>query len=533
MSLRPLSIVSVGITVLRERGMTDWTEAETMGQREDLLAAIYQAPEQDEPRLVYSDWLEDHGELPRAELIRLQIQIVKLDEGDPEREPLKQKAREIERAHAGEWEQELPNWSGVSISKEHSRGFPYYATVTAPAFLRYGEKLLERMPLQALRITRLTEDNVKKVAISPVLKQITELSLENNPLRDKNTKVFFENAQLSSLKSLDLHTTELSGHRAAMTTLARAPFMQQLEMLRISDNPIGDAGFKQLAEIGDGSLRTLYASRLGLTGDSGTFLSESPFFANLEILDIHGNWLGDAGVALMAGGGNPTLKELDLSSNEIGDWGVEQLASFPRVSRLRKLNLMANHIGSSGVVALAESPYLTCLEELELGRGSQASDIGAIAIARSRSMGNLIMLDLDGNGIGPEGVRALASSPHMKKLQHLYLSENDLGSAGARAIADSEHLRQLRSLMIVNCDIGDEGCKALMQSPVIETLTGLWMDRNGLTDEGAQAILDTPYLQHLEEDLTVDDEEVSDEMILELRERYPVFFCYRPHLDEE
>ena len=42
---------------------------------EALLAGVRESPEEDGPRLVLADWLEDHGEADRAEFIRLQIRI--------------------------------------------------------------------------------------------------------------------------------------------------------------------------------------------------------------------------------------------------------------------------------------------------------------------------------------------------------------------------------------------------------------------------------------------------------------------------
>jgi len=38
-----------------------------------LLAAIRQAPDDDAPRLIYADWLDEHGQPERAEFIRVQI----------------------------------------------------------------------------------------------------------------------------------------------------------------------------------------------------------------------------------------------------------------------------------------------------------------------------------------------------------------------------------------------------------------------------------------------------------------------------
>src|SRR3712207_7138456 len=44
-----------------------------------LLDAIAAAPDDDGPRLVYADWLEEHGEQARAEFIRAQVELARLD----------------------------------------------------------------------------------------------------------------------------------------------------------------------------------------------------------------------------------------------------------------------------------------------------------------------------------------------------------------------------------------------------------------------------------------------------------------------
>src|SRR5829696_7436743 len=54
---------------LRLRGARPVTE------REALLRAIIENPEDDAPRLVFADWLDEHGEPDRAEFIRLQIEL--------------------------------------------------------------------------------------------------------------------------------------------------------------------------------------------------------------------------------------------------------------------------------------------------------------------------------------------------------------------------------------------------------------------------------------------------------------------------
>src|SRR5262245_38829145 len=47
-----------------------------------LLAAIREAPDDDAPRLVYADWLDEHGQPERAEFIRVQCELARHDSAE-------------------------------------------------------------------------------------------------------------------------------------------------------------------------------------------------------------------------------------------------------------------------------------------------------------------------------------------------------------------------------------------------------------------------------------------------------------------
>jgi uncharacterized protein (TIGR02996 family) len=48
------------------------------------LQAILEAPDEDAPRLIYADWLDEHGEALRAEFIRLHCRLAQLTVANPE-----------------------------------------------------------------------------------------------------------------------------------------------------------------------------------------------------------------------------------------------------------------------------------------------------------------------------------------------------------------------------------------------------------------------------------------------------------------
>jgi uncharacterized protein (TIGR02996 family) len=63
------------------------------------LQNILAHPEDDTPRVVFADWLEEHGAPERAEFIRLQCQLARMSEGDPGRGRLLDRESELLRAH--------------------------------------------------------------------------------------------------------------------------------------------------------------------------------------------------------------------------------------------------------------------------------------------------------------------------------------------------------------------------------------------------------------------------------------------------
>jgi uncharacterized protein (TIGR02996 family) len=73
-----------------------------MSQDEAFLQAIIDHPDDDTPRLVYADWLEEHGQPDRAALIRVQCELARLPEGDPRRPVLEARERAL-LAHQDQW----------------------------------------------------------------------------------------------------------------------------------------------------------------------------------------------------------------------------------------------------------------------------------------------------------------------------------------------------------------------------------------------------------------------------------------------
>src|SRR5258707_731391 len=66
------------------------------------LQAIIDRPDDDAPRLIYADWLDERGD-PRGEFIRVQCALAGMDEYDPRRWDLMARERELLSRYAPEW----------------------------------------------------------------------------------------------------------------------------------------------------------------------------------------------------------------------------------------------------------------------------------------------------------------------------------------------------------------------------------------------------------------------------------------------
>src|SRR5260370_33292430 len=73
--------------------------------RDPFLRAICEAPDDDAPRLVYADWLDENGDSDRAEFIQLHIRLAR----DPYALSVEQRCEDLFRQHWPRWVAELPD----------------------------------------------------------------------------------------------------------------------------------------------------------------------------------------------------------------------------------------------------------------------------------------------------------------------------------------------------------------------------------------------------------------------------------------
>src|SRR3954462_14508269 len=99
-----------------------------MTREEAFLRDIWENPEDDTPRLVYADWLEENGRPERGEFIRLQCELDPLPYRDSRRRELTARAGKLWAEHGIAWRAELPAINGGFWGSSFRRGFIEEAT---------------------------------------------------------------------------------------------------------------------------------------------------------------------------------------------------------------------------------------------------------------------------------------------------------------------------------------------------------------------------------------------------------------------
>jgi uncharacterized protein (TIGR02996 family) len=301
------------------------------------LADICERPDDDAPRLIYADWLDDRGAHDRAELIRVQCALPTA--AGPE--PLRAREADLLAGHADAWRaEELPGWCRARA--EFRRGFVAAVRCHGTDWLRHASDLVRRVPVE--EVFFLEDDHFPaELAAGPS-------SLPASP-------------HFARLRCLLLNNHHL-GNRGA-EALARSPHVARLRELYLDGDGIGDGGAAALASSRAlAGLTSLSLRDNHIDGDGGRALAEASFAGGLTTLWLTNNRIDERGAALAAGAWR--LTHLYVNHNRLGDGAAAALAQAAALAGLRELDLRHNLIGDAGARALAASPHLGGLDFLQL-----------------------------------------------------------------------------------------------------------------------------------------------------------------------
>jgi uncharacterized protein (TIGR02996 family) len=454
-----------------------------MSIEEVFLRDIQERPEDDLPRLLYADWLEDQPEphlAARGELIRLQCESARLPADDPRAAEMEGCARRLVAEHQQSWAGPL---AGLAERWEYSRGLVCGVTMTAAVFLDNAEAVFRLGPVRHLRL-RQAASHVGQLAACPHLAPVTALDLRDGGIRWGLTELA-RSPHLGGLVELDLSRNPLgaTGARALLEGAA----LPALKTLRLNGAGLGPAGLQAMT-------RARYVSPPGSEHHS--------LLDRITTLHLADNGLGPAGIEALWRALPASLVDLDLSRNGLGPGEAQELASGRwHLGPLQRLNLSGNVLGPVGVEALADRPVLDGLTALALS-GNGIGDEGVAALAQRRYLRRRwTELALASNGIGPDGVAALLELPDLERLTRLDLEHNALGAPGAAALGSCPRLANLTDLELGRNRLGPAGVEELLAgaggAPHLTRLRRLGLSGNGIGERGVRALLDAPHLDGL------------------------------------
>lgn len=213
------------------------------------LTAIIAAPDDDLPRLVYADWLDEHDAAARAEFIRTECQIQHLEPGHPERAFLFARRDQLRGAFKRDW---FGSFLVGSVEWTTTRGFIEDVTTGPGELSDYGQDWFATQPIRRLWLRSVfTQDGGvrrwyhRELFRSPLMGRLTTLNLTHANVNSAGLYFLAQNAALSSLRELFLAHNLIDSEGAA--SLARMPALTQLRSLDLTHNQITDAGAQALA----------------------------------------------------------------------------------------------------------------------------------------------------------------------------------------------------------------------------------------------------------------------------------------------
>ena len=341
-----------------------------MGSEASLLEAIYAAPERDEPRLVYADWLQEHQN-PRGELIHLQVAQARVLAPSAEYHRLAERSWELLKANGEAW---TPRLARELCSWTFKRGFPSAVQTSVTTFVPAIDEFFAQAPL------------------------LDEVQLDFGPL---------EPMSMASVSWLDrLCSAEAFGR------------LKTLRLRALNDTgAVALAGMKRLS-----SLRSLVLSGFGF--GTGTYEMLGSSGSQLLQLQGLGLWTAnarDVGLERLFAHPWPSLEALEIGTDAVAERGIRALTRPGRLPSLKKLALPWSFKGGvPAMEALASCQSLQGLEELDLGFCA-VSDAMAEVLATAKGF-NLRVFRLSHSELTLRGVSALLSADCLSQVKLLELS---------------------------------------------------------------------------------------------------------------
>ncbi|MFT7642400.1 MAG: hypothetical protein ACI9G1_004157 [Pirellulaceae bacterium] len=358
------------------------------------LEEIITNPADDEPRLIYADWLCECGD-PRGEFIQLQIRRESLEPGSLEAQASRRRERQLVEENAEEWSNGV---HAITPSYEYRRGFISKIGLDLNKFLEHADSLFSLAPIDTLSTSECNTSRITELSECAHLSRIDSLKLSQCEANASSLEQLFDASGLdlsqfyllSSRFDADisrafangsgvqnLRSLVIQGLRSVVEIDPLIAKLNQLKFLSFAHDHT-DA----VLAIADSNLpiETLqFGGGIGLTGCEA--IANSTKLPRLKTLDLSRPFIPVGGRRLVEIG-MPKLERLSISGHDLNDDSVKELTkNFPA---LCYLDIRGNpQLTFRSFRHLADSPFLSQLRCLKLNHNSKGRKRDIMAITRS------------------------------------------------------------------------------------------------------------------------------------------------------
>jgi uncharacterized protein (TIGR02996 family) len=327
-----------------------------------LRRAIVADPDDDTPRLIYADWLDENNRPERAAFIRHQIEAERA-------EPYSARARTAARAADALLDANRSVWAkhvrSHIVREEYARGFIGHVTVDAGRFAEVAPALFADEPIQSVKFIRFIPDYsgpMNAEFAAPEMERVRDLSLPEGPrgVTEEELDALSASPRLVNLANLTLRgngpvpawltRTLTGGALPNLTGLTLADMAHLGPQLAAAAERAKHRQFKRLDVSGITfsvlNLQRLLVSACLRTLEELTVRPPDGTLNTMSELDL--GWVLPW----------DTLRKLDLGGQRLGPSAVHEFVRLPECKGLRWLGLSGNKLRSAGARVLVESKHL-------------------------------------------------------------------------------------------------------------------------------------------------------------------------------
>jgi uncharacterized protein (TIGR02996 family) len=450
------------------------------------LAALYKAvlanPDDDLPRLVYADRLDELGDHPRAEFIRLQCHVVATNPWDEGHADALVRSQVLYDRHAEAWgikelTRELMRSKGVAplVFDPFVRGFPEVTWANIETFSAAHRKTLKKYPIRELVLVGGTSGTLGQLGGD--VHQVGARTLDLSHTHSTALAAFTNELPLPTVRTLVLSCDNDWFSSEDVGRLARCVAFPNVETVQFAGHVDEEGLLEFVRNLRWPSVRSVY-----LYGEFNprvqAALADAGWVGRLDTLSLEHSPSGDVGPADQpAGELTPLFRSMRLT--KLRSLSLDTFPFSPAVerafvtSKLRPLDHFAIEGWCDPPVsdwpALLASPALVTVKSLDLP-GSDTSPAVVEQFALHRELRHLRWETFE---IPTETWAALAASPLTQSLRRLHLERAELTVAAAQALLAGRPWPHLAELVLKYWKCDGRAVAKLIDHPHFARLTHL------------------------------------------------------------